>query len=80
MSYSDTVGGVRKGNSKPGISFYLCFFFLNVIGIREVASSDTKFVFLLRQCQSYLHTIAKIWEEGRDIDILERVQRERERY
>lgn len=53
--------------------------FFNVIGIREVASSDTKFVFFFRQSQSYLHTIAKMWEERWDIDILERVLRESER-
>jgi hypothetical protein len=45
MSYSDTIGGVGKGNSKPGNSFY--FVFSNVIGIREVASSDTKVCFLI---------------------------------
>lgn len=35
--------------------------------------------FFFRQSQSYLHEIAKIWEERRDIDILERVLRESEK-
>jgi signal transduction histidine kinase len=69
----------RSQKRKQQARDFILFVFFNVIGIREVASSDTKFFFFFRQSQSYLHEIAKIWEERRDIDILERVLRESEK-
>lgn len=66
----------EKETASQGFHFIICFSMLSAYA--RWPPQIPMFVFFFRQSQSYLHTIAKIWEGRRDIDILERVLRESE--